>query len=90
MSRQDLSYAWWSVVKLVGSREDGRDVMSEVQKDLEDVSTGIGQIKKNPKYTNFVPNLVSKLARSTLTSPSRIRVELKQTYSMDGKGLFNH
>jgi hypothetical protein len=45
------------------------DVMSEVQKDLEDVSAGIGQIKNNLIYKNFVRNLTSKLARSTLTSP---------------------
>ncbi len=30
------------------------EVMSEVQKDLEDVSAGIGQIKKNLIYKNFV------------------------------------
>jgi hypothetical protein len=45
------------------------DVMSEVQKDLEDVSAGIGQIKNNLIYKNIVRNLTSKLARSTLTSP---------------------
>jgi hypothetical protein len=45
------------------------EVMSEVQKDLEDVSEGIGQIKKNLIYKNFVWNLTSKLARSTLTLP---------------------
>jgi hypothetical protein len=26
------------------------DVMSEVQKDSQDVSAGIGQLKKNPTY----------------------------------------
>jgi conjugal transfer/entry exclusion protein len=46
------------------------DVMSEVQKDLEDVSAGIDQIKNNTLYKNFARNLTSKLARSTLTSPS--------------------
>jgi hypothetical protein len=45
------------------------DVMSEVQKDVEDVSAGIGQIKNNLINKNFVRNLTSKLARSTLTSP---------------------
>jgi hypothetical protein len=45
------------------------DVMSEVEKDLEDVSAGIGQRKKNPKYKNFVWNLTSKMTRSTLTPP---------------------
>jgi hypothetical protein len=53
------------------------DVMSEVQKDLEDVSAGIhvGQFKQNPRYKNFIRNLTSKLARSTLTLPGRIRVK---------------
>jgi hypothetical protein len=50
------------------------DVMSEVQKDFKDVSAGIGQIKNNTLYKNFARNLMSKLARSTLTSPSWIRV----------------
>jgi hypothetical protein len=43
------------------------DVMSEVKKDLEDISAGIGQFKKNLIYKNFVWILTSKLARSTLT-----------------------
>ncbi len=51
------------------------DVMSEVQKDLKDVSTGIGQFLKNPIYKNFVWNLMSKSERSTLTLPGRIRVK---------------
>ncbi len=51
------------------------DIMLEVQKDLlEDISAGIGQFFKNLIYKNFVRNLTSKLARSALTSPSRIRV----------------
>jgi hypothetical protein len=29
------------------------DVMSKVQKELEDVSAGIGQIKNNALYMNF-------------------------------------
>jgi hypothetical protein len=45
------------------------DIMSEVQKDLQDVSAGIGQFLKNLTKENFVRNLMSKLARSTLTSP---------------------
>jgi hypothetical protein len=45
------------------------DVMSEVQKDLEDVSAGTGQIKNNLMYKNIARNLTSKLARSTLTLP---------------------
>jgi hypothetical protein len=45
------------------------DIMSEVQKDLEEVSAGTGQILKNPIYKNFVWNLTSELARSTLTLP---------------------
>ncbi len=45
------------------------DVISEVQKDLEDVSAGIGLIKNNLIYKNFLRNLTSKLAMSTLTSP---------------------
>jgi hypothetical protein len=32
------------------------DVVSEVQKDLEDISAGIGQLKKNLIYKNFVLN----------------------------------
>jgi hypothetical protein len=39
------------------------DVMSEVQKDSKDVSAGIGQLKNNLIYNNFVRNLTSKLAR---------------------------
>jgi hypothetical protein len=49
------------------------DVISEVQKDLEVVSAGIG-ICFNPINQNFFHNLTSKLVRPTLTSPSRIRV----------------
>jgi hypothetical protein len=45
------------------------DVVSEVQKDLQEVSAGIGQIKNNLTYKNFVLNLTLKLARSILTSP---------------------
>jgi hypothetical protein len=48
--------------------------MSEVQKDPEDVSVGIGQKKYEvPKKFSF--NLRSKLGRSTLTLPGPIRVE---------------
>jgi hypothetical protein len=50
------------------------EVMSEVQKNLGDVFAGIGQFKKNPVYKNFVRNLMSKIARSTLTLAGRIRV----------------
>jgi hypothetical protein len=46
------------------------DVLSKVQKDSQNVSAGIGQFKKNLTYKNFVRNLTSNLARSTLTSPS--------------------
>jgi hypothetical protein len=53
------------------------DIISEVGKDLEDVSTGIGKFVKNLIYKNFVRNVTSKLARSTLTSPGRIRVNTK-------------
>ncbi len=52
------------------------DVVSEVQKDLQEVSAGIGQIKNNLTYKNFVLNLTLKLARSILTSPGWIRVKL--------------
>jgi hypothetical protein len=45
------------------------DVMSEVQKDFQDVPAGTGQIKNNTLYKNFAWNLMSKLARSTLASP---------------------
>jgi hypothetical protein len=50
--------------------------MSEVQKDSEDVGAGIGIFIYNPIHKNFVQNLMSKLARSTLTSPGTIRVKL--------------
>jgi hypothetical protein len=50
------------------------DIMSEVQKDLEDVSAGKGQLKKIINK-NFVQNLMSKLLRSTLTSRGRNRVK---------------
>jgi hypothetical protein len=50
------------------------DIISEVQKDLEDVSAGKGQFKKIMNK-NFVQNLMSKFVRSTLTSPGRIRVK---------------
>jgi hypothetical protein len=46
------------------------DVMSDFQKDLEDVSAEIGEIKNNTLYKNFARNLMSKLAKLTLTSPS--------------------
>ncbi len=51
------------------------DVMSEVQKNSEDVSAEIGIVIKNPVHLNFVGNLTSKLARSTLTSPGTVRVK---------------
>jgi hypothetical protein len=51
------------------------DVMSETQKDLEDNSAGIGFFSKNLVHKNFVRNLMSKLARSTLTSSGTIRVK---------------
>jgi hypothetical protein len=54
----------------------GKFCKSEVQKDSQDVSAGIGQFFKSPIYKNFVRNLTSTLARSTLTSPGRIRVKL--------------
>jgi hypothetical protein len=49
--------------------------MSEVQKDPEDVSSGIGPKKKCEVLIKFSCNLRSKLARSTLTSPGSIRVK---------------
>jgi hypothetical protein len=50
--------------------------MSEVQKDLEEVSAGIGKFRKyDIRYKNFARNLMSKLARSILTLPCRIRVK---------------
>jgi hypothetical protein len=51
--------------------------MSEVQKDSEEVGAGIGIFFiYNPIYKNFVQNLMSKLARSTLTLHGTIRVKL--------------
>ncbi len=49
--------------------------MSEVQKDPENVSAGIGQKKKCEVLIKFSCNLRSKSARSTLTSPGSIRVK---------------
>jgi hypothetical protein len=51
------------------------EVMSEVQKDPEDVFAEIGQ-KKYKVLNKFSCNLRSKLARSTLTSPGPIRVKM--------------
>jgi hypothetical protein len=48
--------------------------MSEVQKDPEDVSAGIGK-KKYEVLLKFSCNLRSKSARSTLPSPGSIRVK---------------
>jgi hypothetical protein len=49
--------------------------MSEVQKDSENVSAGIGQKIIYKVLNKFSCNLRSKLARSTLTSPGPIRVK---------------
>jgi hypothetical protein len=49
--------------------------MSEVQKDSEDVSAGIGIFLKIKLLNKFSCNLRSKSARSTLTSPGPIRVK---------------
>jgi hypothetical protein len=57
------------------------NVMSEVQKDSDDISAGIGKFLRNPKYKNFVRNLTSKLTRSTLTSLGRIRVKVMWSYT---------
>jgi hypothetical protein len=48
-------------------------VMSKIQKDPEDVLTGIG-ILKNKLINKFSCNLRSKLVRSTLTSPGPVTV----------------
>jgi hypothetical protein len=48
--------------------------MSEVQKDLENISAGM-DIKKNKVLNKFSCYLRSKSARSTLTSPGPIRVK---------------
>jgi hypothetical protein len=52
------------------------EVMSEVQKYLEDVFAGIGQKIIYKVLNKFSCNLRSKLARSTLTSPGPIRVKV--------------
>jgi hypothetical protein len=49
------------------------DVLSEVQKDSEGISGGIGNFKKLSKHV--VGNLTSELARSTLTLPGTMRVK---------------
>ncbi len=51
--------------------------MSEVQKDSEDNSAGIGIFKKIKLLNKFSRNLRSKSARSTLTSPGPISVNVK-------------
>ncbi len=51
------------------------EVMSEVQKDSEDFSSGIGIFFKIKLLNKFSCNLRSKSARSTLTSPGPIRVK---------------
>ncbi len=76
-SRPDF---WWKNVKM-DVKTSFFDVVSEVQKDSQDVSAGISQIKNNLTYKNFVRNLTSKLARSTLTSPGWIRVKI-YTYNI--------
>jgi hypothetical protein len=48
--------------------------MSEIQNDSEDVSAGIEFFFINLMHKNFVWNLTSNLVRSTLASPSKIRV----------------
>jgi hypothetical protein len=52
------------------------DILYEVQKDLQDVSAGIGIFY--PVHKNFVGNLTSKLARSTVDMPSTNRVKLRK------------
>ncbi len=54
------------------------EVMSEVQKDSEDVSAGIDILKKIKLLYKFSCNLRSKSARSTLTSPGPIWVNAVQ------------
>jgi hypothetical protein len=53
------------------------EVISEVQKDLEDISAKLEILPKNKVLNKFSCNLRSKLARSTLTSPGQIRVTMK-------------
>jgi hypothetical protein len=60
-------------------------VMSEVQKDPEDVFAGIGE-KIYKVLNKFSCNLRSKSARSTLTSPGPIRVNNLQTLSLNPPG----
>ncbi len=62
-------HLWWKNVKM-DIKTSFVDVMSEVQKNSQDISAGIGQFFKNQTHKNFVRNLTSKLARSTLTSPA--------------------
>jgi hypothetical protein len=56
------------------------DNMSDVQKDSQDVSTGIGQFLKIQYIRIFFQNFMSKLARSTLTSLDRIKVKAGSHY----------
>jgi hypothetical protein len=63
------------------------EVMSEVQKDSEDVSAGIGILKKIKLLNKFSCNLRSKSARSTLTSPGPIRVNVKKLCLLSYKNL---
>jgi hypothetical protein len=53
-------------------------ILSIAQKDLKVVSAGKGFFFLNLVHKNFVENLMSKLARSTLTSSGTIRVNVIQ------------
>jgi hypothetical protein len=64
------------------------EVTSEVQKDPEDISARIGQQKKYKVLNKFSCNLRSKSERSTLTSPSPIRVKIKKRPPVYEDGLF--
>ncbi len=60
------------------------DVLSEVHKDSEDISAGIGFFYIRHIHKNYVRNLTSKLARSTLTSSSTIKLKIFVVVSQVG------
>jgi hypothetical protein len=70
MPRPDF---WQKIVKMT-VKTSFFEVMSEVQKDSEDVFAGLGILKKIKLLNKLSRNLRSKSARSTLTSPGPIRV----------------
>jgi hypothetical protein len=66
------------------------EVMSEVQKDSEDVFAGIGIFLKIKLLNKFSRNLRSKSAKSTLTSPGLIRVNPSPSSDISVLGMTHY